>query len=155
MLNSKDMSRPNFLHMFGKNGWMWQRYDGWDEDDYNKYKASFLGNYTVDVLAVVSVYKEHVEHHGGLGVLWLEVVGYPDCTRDENNGYSFSDLYDMIDGLITAEENLVRCGIPFIADYRFHGPNSANLKRRNDATRRKLNMEYWEKKYMEEDHEKV
>ena len=143
-------SRPDFLYMFGKNGWTWQTYSGWDDEDYYKYKASFLSLYQVDVFAVVSANNEHIRHHGGLGVLWLEVAGYPDCTHDENNGYSFSDLTDMIQGLIKAEENLVRCGIPFTSDYVFHGPNRANLKRRSDATRRKLNIDYWEKKYLEE-----
>ena len=82
--------------------------------------------------------------------MWLEVAGYPDCDRDENHGYSYTDLEDMLTGIILAEENLVRCGIPFCPDYEFHSPNKANLKRRNDATRKRLNMERWEKAAWEE-----
>lgn len=145
--NGKSSKRePSFLRMMGDNGWMWQMYKGWADEDYYKYKCSFLGTYTVEVFAVVSGSWRHINFNGHMGVLWLEVAGYPDCHRDENNGYSYGNLYDMIQGLEIAEENLVRCGIPFEPDYHFHGRNSANLKRRNDAIRKKLNMEYWEEK---------
>lgn len=135
---------PNFLHMLGDNGWMWQTYKGWADEDYYKYKSSFLNIYQTDVLAVVACSWRHIRVNGHYGVMWLEAVGYPDCSRDENNGYSIGDLDDIRTGLILAEENLVRIGVPFTPDYKFHGRNRANLKRRNDATRKKLNMEHWE-----------
>ena len=141
---------PEFLWMMGDNGWIWRTYDGWSDEDYYKYKSSFLGDYVTEVFAVVSTNSNHIKLNGHLGVLWLEVAGYPDCIRDEDHGYSYGDLYDMIEGLKIAEENLVRCGIPFEPDYPFHGRNSANLKRRNDAIRKKLNMEYWEEKAWDE-----
>lgn len=140
----------SFLHLMGSNGWMWQTYDGWADDDYYKYKSTFLGEYSVDVMAVVADNANHIRLNGHLGVMWLEVVGYPDCDRDENNGYTFRDIDDIRSGLMLAEENLVRCGIPFTPDYRFHGKNRANLKRRNDATRRRLGMEALEKEAWEQ-----
>ncbi len=143
----KDFS---FLHLMGNNGWLWQTYDGWYDDEYYKYKSTFLGLYRVEVFAVVSASYKHISFDGHLGVMWLEVAGYPDCERDENNGFSYTDLQDMLTGMRLAEENLVRCGVPFTPDYHFHGPNRANLKRRNDATRKKLNMEYFEKEAWEQ-----
>ena len=142
-MKKKD-GKPSFLYMFCGNGWKWNQYDGWHEDDYEKYKATFLSTYAVEVQAVVSDCYKGMNLDGHLGVLWLEVTDYPDCCRDENNGYSFGDLEDMKYGIISAEENLVKLGVPFTPDYKFHGRNKANLKRRNDATRKKLNMEHWE-----------
>lgn len=142
---AKNDRMPSFLYMMCGNGWTWNRYDGWTDDDCDKYTMTFLGSmYDVKVQAVVSTCHRGMCVNGHMGVLWLEAVDYPDCIRDENNGYSFGDLEDIISGLIVAEENLVKCGIPFSPDYKFHGKNKANLKKRNDATRRKLNMEHWE-----------
>lgn len=135
---------PNFLHMLGDNGWMWQTYKEWYDEDYYKYKCTFLNVYRTEVLAVVACAPHHLVTEGHYGVLWLEAVGYPDCCRDENNGYSFGDIQDILTCLEIAEENLVRIGVPFCPDYKFHGRNKANLKRRNDATRKKLNMDHWE-----------
>lgn len=135
---------PDFLYLMGDNGWTWQTYDGWADDEFFKYKAVFLASYRVEVCAVVSDNSNHIRTNGHLGVMWLEATGYPDCDRDENYGYSFTDLDDILTGMILAEENLVRCSIPFVPDYQFHGPNRANMKRRNEATRKKLNMEHWE-----------
>lgn len=139
----------DFLYLMGSNGWVWQRYKGWADEDYYKYKSTFLGLYSVEVYAVVSAHAKHMCICGELGIMWLEIAGYPDCTRDENNGYTYNDLVDLQTGMILAEENLIRCGIPFTSDYRFHGKNKANLKRRNDAIRKKLNMAYWEEKERE------
>lgn len=142
---------PGFLHLFVSNGWQWHRYDGWADDEFRKYKCTFCNMYDVEVQAVVSCDREGMNVDGSLGILWLEVIGYPDCIRDESNGYTFTDLNDIIGGLILAEENLVRCGIPFSPDYPFHGANRANMKRRNDATRRKLRLDHWEEKLLQEE----
>lgn len=150
-MKRKQDRAPNFLHMFGDNGWTWQTYDGWADDDFSKYKATFLNVYHIEVCAVVADHSRHMCIDGHLGVLWLEVTGYPDCQRDEVNGYGYGDLNDMLTGLQLAEENLVRCGIPFTPDYKFHGPNRANMKRRNDATRKWLNMEHWEEEAYKEE----
>ena len=40
-----------------------------------------------------------------------------------------------------AEDNLLTLEIPFDEHYEFHGKNKANKKRRNDAIRRRLDME--------------
>ena len=149
MVKKKSNGAPSFLHLMGNNGWAWQMYDGWADEEYYKYKAKFLGMYSVEVLAVVADNSNHIRVNGHLGVMWLEVADYPDCERDENNGWSFGDLNDMLLGLMLAEENLVRCGVPFTPDYKFHGPNKANMKRRNDATRKRLDMDRWEKEAWE------
>lgn len=137
-------SAPNFLHLMGDNGWTWQTYDGWAGEDHFRYSATFLGLYHTEVCACVAANYKHIRVNGHLGIMWLEATDYPDCSFDKNHGYDFNDLFDMLNCMILAEENLVRCGIPFCPDYSFHGPNKANLKRRNDATRRKLNLEHWE-----------
>jgi len=138
-----------FLYLLSQNGWEWVAYD--DETDYYKYVNTFLGTYSVKVRAVVFEHPGHLIVNGYFGVGWLEFVDYPDCTRDENIGYGFGDLADIIHGMELAEENLIRIGMPFVPDYKFHGKNKANLKRRNDALRRKLNMERWEKEAMEKE----
>ena len=144
----KDIA-PDFVYMFCGNGWKWNEYDGWIDADYDKFTATFLYNYNVKIQANVATLRTGIQVDGHLGVLWLEAVDYPDMAYDENNGFSIEDLEDVIGGLITAEENLIRCGIPFTKDYKFHGRNKANMKRRNDALRKKLNMERWEKEIME------
>lgn len=149
-IRARREKKPDFLYLMGENGWEWQTYQGWADDGYYKSKSTFLGIYRVEIFAVVADNWKHISEIGHLGIMWLEVAGYPDCGRDENHGYSYSDLQDMIDGLIIAEENLVRCGIPFTPDYEFHSPNKANLKRRNDAIRKRLNMEHWEEIAWEE-----
>ena len=66
----------------------------------------------------------------------------------ENNHHlvTESDIKDMLYGFELAEDNLLRCGVPFTPDYKFHGRNRANMKRKNDALRRKLRLDELEEK---------
>ena len=129
-----------------RNGWKWLRGDEWDnERDAFCFKASFTGFYEYEILASVACNSDHLFLEGRLGVLWLEVIGTPDETFNKYNGPTYEDLTHMQECIEFAEANLVKCGIPFSPYYRFHGKSRANLKRRNDAIRRKLKLEEMEK----------
>lgn len=137
---------PGFLYLMGNNGWMWQNDPS--EEDFNRYSCNIFVEFEHVIDAVVYEYPKHLDFAGVYGIGWLEWRDYND--RDKSDcGYTFDDLEGMICALEAAEESLVKCGIPFSPNYRFHGPNKANMKRQNDATRRKLNMERWEKEAME------
>jgi hypothetical protein len=132
----------------GENGWILQIYDGFQYDDGMRYKATFQSDYyECEVIAVVSYTKRSFELCGSFGVMWLEIVNYNvhKPTLDSYHGYSLLDIEDMQNGIILAEKSLLKDGIPFVPDYDFHGRNKANMKRRNDALRRKLNVDKMEK----------
>lgn len=130
------------LHkLMGSNGWEWLHYDRWTtERDGAIYKATFTGQYTCDVIAIVACNKNDITIEGHLGVLWLEIIGTPYFTFDEISGYCYYHLDAMNECLMLAEENLVRCGIPLSPLYKFRSKNKANLKRRNEATRKRLGI---------------
>ncbi len=134
---------PGFLYLFGNNGWEWDAKDFCDKE-YFVYTAKFLCAYEVEVRAIVYEREDQIDKNGHYGVAWLECCGYPDCVLDEEHGPGIDDLRDMIRGLEKAEENLIRSGVPFVPDYKFYSPNKANLKRRNEAIRKRLNMKKWE-----------
>ena len=64
--------------------------------------------------------------------MWLEAIY--ECER--NWCLSYNDIEDMQEAIIHAEENLLKIGMPFIKDYKFHGKNAANKSRRNEKLRR-------------------
>lgn len=136
----------DIFKLLTRNGWEWLRGDGWNERDTFCFKASFTGYYRYEILASASCITDHLGLEGHIGVLWLEVIGTPDETFDKYNGPSYEDMTHMQECIEYAEANLIRCGIPFSPNYRFHGKNKANLKRRNDAIRRKLKLEEMEEK---------
>lgn len=131
----------DIFKLLDRNGWEWLRGDGWNERSTFCFKATFTGYYKYEILASVACISDHLDLEGHLGVLWLEVIGTPDETFDKYNGPTYEDMTHMQECIEFAEANLVRCGIPFSPNYRFHGKNKANLKRRNDAIRRKLKLE--------------
>ena len=129
------------LHSLCGNGWKWEK--ALAEDDYEVYTLQVLSlMYDVICYAYISVYEKHLKCDGHYGVLWL---GVKHEYQDENESLSESDLRDMLYAFEIAEENLIRCGVPFTPDYKFHGRNKANMKRRNDTLRRKLGLEELEK----------
>ena len=137
----------NIYELLTRNGWAWLRGDGWNERDTFCFKATFAGLYEYEILASVACNPNHMDLDGHLGVLWLEVIGTPDETFDKYNGPSYENLTHMQECIEFAEANLVRCGIPFSPNYRFHGKNRANLNRRNCAIRRKLKLEETEENH--------
>lgn len=144
------ISKKDIFGVLTSNGWIWMRYDGWNERDTFCFKATFTDVYAYEVLACVSCNKNHIGLNGHLGVLWLEVmiIDAPDCTFDKYYGASFNDLEVMRNCLLMAEENLIRCGVPFSKDYKFHGKNRANMTRRNIAIRKRMNLDSVEEHLM-------
>ena len=139
----------DILHILSRNGWQWLSYK--DEylsitTEYLQYKADFLGHsYSSTVVAIISGCPDHLSLDGHYGVLWLEAI-----YENERNGcFSYNDMTDMQQAIIYAEENLLRIGMPFTPDYKFHGKNTANKKRRNDKLRRMYNLEEIEERDME------
>lgn len=144
--------KKNFrpLHILGANGWKWHTFQD-DEiikmdntDDYFVYTMDFLGEYHTTVRVVVSEFSKHLVVDGHYGVLWIDAAKY-ECSPP----YSERDLNDMIYAIEMAEENLLKIGMPFTPDYKFHG-NKANRKRRNDKLRKLYNLDELEKKGWEE-----
>lgn len=134
------------LHILSCNGWKWLCYEKdyiSTTDDYTQYAADFLGHmYSSTVVAIVATNPDHLDLNGHYGVIWLEAV-----YENERNGcLSYEDMEDMQSAIIIAEENLLRIGMPFCPDYKFHGKNVANKKRRNDKLRRLYNMAELEEK---------
>ena len=128
------------LHHLSGNGWEW-KHDA-DNDDYTTYVMTFLSiMYNVTCYAAVSEFSQNLSLDGHYGVLWLEF-------EYENNHHpaTESDIKDMLYGFEIAENNLLNCGVPFTADYKFHGKNRANMKRKNDALRRKLRLDELEER---------
>ena len=137
----------NPLRIMGENGWIWHHYQD-DEfssdvpDDYECFTMEILGEYRTVVRVCVSEYEQHLSVDGHYGVLWLEVAKY-----ENDPPHSERDLYDMIYAIEKAEENLLRIGMPFVPDYKFHG-NKANRKRRNEKLRRLYHLEELENKHL-------
>lgn len=128
------------LHHLCGNGWKWE-HDHY-EKELDTYTLTFLSlEYDVTCYARVSKYKKQLSLDGHYGVMWLE---FEKEYKDQHN--SESDLKDMLYGFELAEDNLLRCGVPFTPDYKFHGKNRANMKRKNDAIRRKLRLAELEEK---------
>lgn len=129
------------LHILCHNGWKWLSYDK-DKlstiTEYEQFAAEFLGgNYSSTVVAIVSEYPCHLHLDGHYGVLWLEAV----YENKRDGCYSIDDMEDIKQAIINAEENLLMIGMPFTKDYRFHGRNVANKKRRNEKLRKIYDLE--------------
>jgi len=138
-------NRYDPLRILTGNDWKWLRYDK-DKlsttDEYTQYAAEFLGNsYSSTVVAIISDLPDHLIFNGHYGVMWLEAI----YENKRNGCLSYEDMNDMQSAIVVAEENLLRIGMPFTPDYRFHGRNKANNRRRNDKLRRMYNLEEKEK----------
>lgn len=130
------MEKFSSLFILSRNGWEWLAYEKdflSTTDDLSQYKTEILGDsYSSTVVALVSDIPDHLELDGHYGVMWLEAI-----YENERKGcLSYDDMKDMQSAIVYAEENLLRIGMPFTPDYRFHGKNVANKKRRNEKLRR-------------------
>lgn len=125
---------------FADNGWAWNQKRSMEEDDYSVYEMTFLMTYKVTIYACVSMSPSHLSLDGHYGCLWLE------AEYEYDRPHSFGELNEMRAAIETAENNLLLIGIPFTPDYKFLGKNRANKKRKNDAIRRRLNLEEQESK---------
>lgn len=134
------------LRILTGNAWEWLCYNK-DKlsttDEYTQYKATFLGNsYSSTIIAVISDLPDHLQLDGHYGVLWLEAI------YEYDRAHSYDELADMQSAIIVAERNLLRIGMPFTKDYKFHGKDAANMKRRNEKLRRVYDLEEKERRGM-------
>lgn len=138
------MENPHDLFcMFTQNAWKWNHLT-FNGEHTTTYTAQFLTEYNVTVTAEVSDSKNGMRFNGSLGVLWLE-ASY-ECEEP----YSFRDLENMQAGIILAEENLLKLGIPFEEGYEFHGDSIQEKKEMNKKNREKLKIEELEERLNKE-----
>lgn len=127
----------NWLRLLGENGWQWSSEKSYD-DDYSFYEARILGSgYDVGCWARVSDGYKGYKACGDYGVAWIECDVSTYTTADY---LDWNDAQEIMYAIDHAESNLLQCGIPFTAAYRFHGKNTSNKVRRNAALRRKLGL---------------
>lgn len=141
MTRYKDNIHGYIWNTFGSNGWKWYIKEGSNKEDLSTYKLDILGEYTTTVTANICDDEDELCCNGHYGVSWLD-ADY----EYSNRNLSYEELEDILYALESAEDNLLSIGIPFSPRYKFHGSNRANKKRRNDSLRRRLNLDYLEKK---------
>ena len=137
------MSKTLFWNTLTSNGWIPDISDS--GDDYLTYKMTILCTYECTIYARVLCYDKHIGLCSSLGVGWLEVE-----YENEDQPHSYNDLEDMLEGLNRAERNLLTIGVPFTPDYKFHS-NNAKLTTKNNALRKKLHIEDYERKACEKE----
>lgn len=121
-----------FFYAFVANGWE----DMHTDDDESTYKLRIAVCHNNYVYAKVSTNKNGYHAHCDYGVEWLEhEYEYAD------NSLGYGDIDVILKDMEMAEENLLTLGIPFSADYKFHGKNKANKKRMNAKIRRVWELE--------------
>ncbi len=131
----------NVLQILSRNGWKWLCYENEQissTTDYTQYTCDILGNaYTSTIVAIISTNPSHLDLNGHYGILWLEALY--ECER--NGCLSYDDMVDMQQAIIYAEENLLRIGMPFCPEYKFHGSDIESKKKRNEELRKEYNLE--------------
>lgn len=139
------MNRWESLQAFcSKSAWEWNQDRSIDDTDHFQYfTANFLVEYNVTVTAVVSDNSDSINLDGHIGVLWLEAEW-------ENDWLSYENLECMQYGIILAEENLLRNGVPFTADYKFHGNRAYQHKLMNERIRKQIGTDEIETELYEE-----
>ena len=100
------------------------------------YQIDILGEYETTVTAHIVTDISGFKHFAHLGVSWLE-----GKYEYQEQPLGYTELEDMIYALENAEDNLLALEIPFDGKYEFHGKNKANKKRRNDAIRRRMDIQ--------------
>jgi len=123
----------------GENCWQWDSQKSYNEGDgYSFYEAVVDGfEYAVKCWARVCDSEKSYEVSGDYGVAWIECDLSKYTTREY---YGYSDALEIMYAIDHAEANLLKCGIPFVAGYRFHGKTAYNKARRNEAIRKKLGL---------------
>lgn len=123
----------------GENGWQWDSEKSMlDDDEYSFYEAVIDGlEYAVRCWARVSDSPKGYRVSGDYGVAWIECDLSEYTSREY---YSYSDALEIMYAIDHAETNLLKCGIPFVDGYMFHGKTVYNKARRNAAIRKKLGL---------------
>jgi len=134
-----DRGGVNWLRLLGENGWQWDSEKSYDDGDgYSFYEARIYGfEYEVGCWARVSDGSKGYSTSGDYGVVWIECDLSIYTTREY---FGNDDALEILYAIDHAETNLLKCGIPFIDGYRFHGKNAFNKARRNASVRRKLGL---------------
>ena len=121
------------------NGWQWLEDD---QSDYTTFMLTILVTYKVNIYARVSMHNKHLQLDGHYGVLWL------DAEYEYNDRpLSYTELDEMLYAIEQAEDNLIRIGMPFTEDYKFHSNDGRvrnRLASKNKTLRKKLNLEQQE-----------
>ena len=135
-----ESNRVDWTRLLGENGWQWDSAKSYEDGDgYSFYEARIDGfDYAVGCWARVSDGPKGFSASGDYGVAWIE-CDLSEYTSREYYGYS--DALEIMYAIDNAEKNLLKCGIPFVAGYRFHGKNASNKARRNSAIRRKMRLD--------------
>lgn len=132
-----DRGGVDWLYLLGNNGWLWNSEKSYQEE-YVFYEARIMGlEYDVGCWARVSDGDRGYRACGDYGVAWIEC---DISTYTSSEFITMHDVQEVTYAIDHAETNLLNCGIPFTADYKFHGKNASNKARRNAAIRRKLRL---------------
>jgi len=146
----KQIKEPEWLWLMESNCWIWKHpdEDGYHtHKDYNAYCATIYGDWNLlTVTAWVAEGEDGLSASGSWGVAWIEA----DTSPYTEGADSWDDTVERQMAIVHAEDNLLRCGIPFVEDYDFHGKNIAQKHARNIATRRKLRLNEAETAFREE-----
>ncbi|MBQ8708493.1 MAG: hypothetical protein IJ523_10440 [Succinivibrionaceae bacterium] len=130
--------KVSWARLLACSGWQRDSQKSYDED-YSYYYSEICGHdyYNIGCWARVSDTEKGCSASGDFGVVWIEcdISTYTSCEY-----ISLSDAREVISAIENAENNLLRNGIPFVADYRFHGKYAANKERRNAAIRKKRGL---------------
>lgn len=134
-----DRGDINWCSLLGENGWQWDSAKSMlDDYEYSFYEAVIDGfEYAVRCWARVCDGPKSYEVSGDYGVAWIECDLSEYTTREY---YGYSDALEIMYAIDHAETNLLKCGIPFVDGYMFHGKTAYNKARRNAAIRRKLGL---------------
>lgn len=129
----------NWTSLLGENCWQWDSAKSLEDgDEYSFYEAVIDGlEYAVRCWARVCDGPKGYDASGDYGVAWIE-CDLSEYTSREYYGYS--DAQEIMYAIDHAETNLLKCGIPFVDGYRFHGKTAYNKARRNKTIRRKLGL---------------
>ena len=136
---NKDRGGIAWYKLLGENGWQRDSEKSYDDNDgYSFYGARIDGfEYDVGCWARVSDGPKGYDSSGDYGVAWIECDLSTYTIREY---FSTHDALEIEYAVDHAETNLLKCGIPFVDGYRFHGKNAYNKARRNAAIRRKLGL---------------
>lgn len=127
----------DWTRLLGENGWRWDSPKSIQEE-YSFYEARIFGcQYDVRCWARVSDTPDGNSASGDWGVAWIEC---DISTYTSREFIGLCDAQEIMYAIDHAETNLLRCGVPFVEDYRFAGKNASNKARCNAAIRMKLGL---------------
>ena len=126
-----------YYYQLTRNGWLYSKENiSSTTQDYSVYEFKLQSEYPCLIRAYIAENKEQSEMHGDYGVLWVQCDSVDGITMEEGDlCLGFCDLKLMENALIYAEENLLKIGMPFTEDYKFHTKNA--IKHKKNMTNRK------------------